>query len=53
MVGAVDQTDDAAVAAYADAVDMAVRVPKLAGVVAGLVIAAIVTAWRFLRRRTG
>ena len=50
--GGSDQAaDDAALAGYGDAVDTAVRVPTLAGAAAALLLAAIVTLWRVLRRR--
>jgi hypothetical protein len=46
-----EPNDEAALRDYGDAVDLAVKVPTLTGVVVALVAASFVWAWQRLRRR--
>jgi hypothetical protein len=43
--------DEIALGGYGDAVDLAVKVPTLPGIIVALISATVVFAWRQLRRR--
>jgi hypothetical protein len=46
-----DEIDASALGSYGDAVDMAVKVPTLTGVLIALAAATLVWSWRTLRQR--
>ena len=49
--GPVDHEAEAALGSYGDAVDMAVKVPTLSGVLVAFVLVSAAWAWRHLRGR--